>query len=305
MKTMTQNRAYRLTQDMETPSDIKPSLGDVVYCDHIDSRNGKARLVFVHNGTDLYRIVFAIADCCKALVLAKFVTLPSQIRHRFNINDEGQRVRFTKDLIYCTHQAGGKLPPGTRLKCIVGGDKPWFSYIDSSNRAQPIEFLRCDRVHLCEVDPIEDETSRIVVSLPYTANATPGCRLVFNGKITFENHELGVERKTVNSKIACTDFTAGALQRIGAFLRQDLTESGINLVVNDDQLIESFINYTYFEKGVMSFALAYSRIVLFFKDDEVFRSNRETQRFQTKTQTILPKSQNTTYRQLMHAQYRW
>ena len=91
MSKLTANRAYRVTRDFDVAG-FKPAVDSVVYLESVFK--GKATIVFVGGASQLFRLKLSEGEMAYKSVLAKFITLPDQLKTKYMIDANGQRVRF-------------------------------------------------------------------------------------------------------------------------------------------------------------------------------------------------------------------
>lgn len=305
MITVTMDRAYRVVNALQTGANVQPEVGAVIYCELIS--RGKATFVFEGPSNALFSITAPLGDFTKALVYAKFVTLPEKIRHRFNINDEGVRVTFRKNIIYRQTLGDSSIDQGTRMLCLIGGAKPLFSYVDEAGAFQLANLYGRERIGLVQDHPISSTTDQVSVEFDFMKNGYPGCRLMFQARLQLGINSSTVARREVDMVARVAGQTIGAMDAIYEVFTRCGALHALASQPRECDLIEAFITYAVLGRGLVEFNRVLPHLLWVIAIDREAAERSRAER-QACTSTQRPKAKFGSAglaRKLMQAQYKW
>ena len=310
MSKLTANRAYRVTKDFDVAG-FKPAVDSVVYLE--SAFKGKATIVFAGGASQLFRLKLSESELAYKAVLAKFITLPDQLKVKYLIDANGQRVRFDRGNIYEVPNATLSLPSGTKMRCIIGGQTPLMAYVDLNGTAKEWEPRNTELMKLKRIDPVPDTTAEIKLDVKEIKNAFPGCRPAFTAQVSFGSYEISLSRKPNSSTVAIKEVLPGSQAAIETILRENLGRSTAAKSASSAEIIEAFVSFRQFDCGVVTFESAVDRLVRLFKDEnkhsasvaaqKAVQKELDAQNQGTTSRNGRPDNKGGAYRKLLQSQY--
>lgn len=267
------DRAYKVIRDFPVEVAHKPEVGDTVYCYEAGRTLSLAFSRTDQAGQETnYRLSIPRRDADGCLVFAKFIALPASLKRRFNIREDGTRIRFTKGQVYrLAAQVDGSAPAGTLFRCIKGGSQPMMiSWPD--NAAQPVaaDTSGHERQQLYPAtddqrDTTLDEFSMTTGSAAVDWNWVSWRIRLDSETLSWRNYSLVLSR--TNGPMRVVEHVAGSLVAMVKELRSHLNHYGVMLTVSDNVLIELYANHQYHFQGLRPFASTVMLIKQYIEQD--------------------------------------